>query len=316
MFNLKLNQCINSYTGEVIYELDSFESQYKSFSPSESSRGFVWATSSLFRLIDQMDNGTITRMMYLATFSNYNGQIVGSKGHDLDDAAVKKLLLLSDKESGRFLNDMLNLNVINQAGDSYKLNTSYFFKGNIGEFYSKNPSCKLYVDGIRRLYKTLPPRSHKRAGYIFKLMPYVHRQTNILCKNPSEFDLGKVIFLNKSEIAEKLTDDKSHIARTINNLLDPILDDDGYNLTLLTKKEIIINGKLQNVYIVNPELYYGGRYITLTKDLFGITSTTPHEHISVDIKDVDYNAASQQLKNTGADIFDAEFDDWGMFGEV
>lgn len=52
---------------------------------------------------------------------------------------------------------------------------------------------KIHSEQIRALYAVCKPSDHKKIGMILQLLPYLHRDKNILCKNPTEQWSDKII---------------------------------------------------------------------------------------------------------------------------
>lgn len=52
---------------------------------------------------------------------------------------------------------------------------------------------------MRKLYIMVQPSQHKHLGYLFKMLPYVNLEYNVLCHNPLESNLDDIQLMTVSE---------------------------------------------------------------------------------------------------------------------
>lgn len=86
------------------------------------------------------------------------------------------------------------------------------------DWYETNPEIyRVFKDGesigsftainrneLRKLFNRTRPDKHKKAGFMFRLIPYINRQWNIVCHNPEEPCLDNVMALSAEEIEKIL----------------------------------------------------------------------------------------------------------------
>lgn len=210
---------------------------------------FIWA---MFRYGDQifpgMQSANLTRLIYAATFCDSSGRLMAK----LD---LKKQMRLSKDAWCSFWSEMEERNIFYiKDGDVY-IDTSYFTKWALAPNVNKNYT-RMYCTCVRNFYESCARMTdHKRMSYIFKIIPFVSRRYNIMCKNPWEIDKEKIIPMDVGDICEVLGQDRSHARRVLRELLKIKIDGvpavyfAGNNLNEDTWK-----------LFVSPNIYYGGEY--------------------------------------------------------
>ena len=63
---------------------------------------------------------------------------------------------------------------------------------------------RLYIKGIRKIYKESFMFEHHLLSYLFRAIPFVNINYNILCHNPQERDYNKIEPMLFSEFCEKV----------------------------------------------------------------------------------------------------------------
>lgn len=201
-------------------------------------------------LFPNMKLGHIARLLYLSTFITYDGILKTSNHAYMTKANMNKLLKLSAKQFYEFYNEMVNKKIIieNTEENCLLLNKDLFFKGTIEDKSTYDNLIRLNHKTIRELYVNIPISKHKTLGYIFKLIPYVNKEHNILCKNPLEADIDRLELLNKtSDIAKICNYSKSKAKRLYEEMKEITLNNNPivkiYENSISKKKRIFINSR-------------------------------------------------------------------------
>lgn len=172
------------------------------------------------------------------------------------------------REFHNFMKCMKENKIIIEELDKHKggyyINNEIFFRGalldkDIVSFAKRNTFItRLYIDGIRRLYSNATVRSHKTLSYLFRLIPFINREYNVVCFNPLETDKRKIQPMSLSQMAECLGYDKSQAVRLYKTLKEItfIVDDQSVRAMRYVTSEIG-NYDKYSVFI-NPKLYYAG----------------------------------------------------------
>lgn len=207
---------------------------------------------------------TITRVIYLATYLEYNyknnGLLVVKGLRDKHIPMTRKVMQsklgLTDKTFSRFLKDAKDNMLLFETEEAMYLNPEYFSKGKC-EFDSKEYT-RLYIDPIRNLFDNSKVTQHKRLSYIFRLIPFIHYETNVICYNPNETN-GKLIKdMQLSDICDLFNIDRSNGNKFKKDLLK-------FYVTLIGEKfyffkYVNVEGlaKDRSYFVVNPYVIYKG----------------------------------------------------------
>ena len=133
-------------------------------------------------------------------------------------------------------------------------NPDIFKRGKLqgqSEFYRR-----LYNKGIRTLYE----KAYKKSihlGYLFKMLPFINIEYNMLCKNPLEENLDDVEVLTVKEFCEIIGYDYSQISRLANIYKQITFDVKGKQerfCSFVTDGLDLANGQI----FVNPRILYSG----------------------------------------------------------
>lgn len=186
----------------------------------------------------------LTRLIYFATFCN-------DECYVMTDKDIKSMLGINPNQVKSFRDAFFGRAIIKDEERLY-LKEDLFGKGKIGE--PDRDYIRLFTGVTRQLYKSCETTSeHAYLSYFFRMIPFVNRQTNILCRSQQEQDREHIAYMTINEFFALIG--KTHPARIKKQLQTYRIDGElmiGFfnNLDTLTPK-----GKYA---IVNPLLYYGG----------------------------------------------------------
>jgi hypothetical protein len=133
-------------------------------------------------------------LLYLQCFLNYYG-VISVRNKPFNRKGLIKLLNVSENTFDSFMRVMKANDLITEVNKVYVVNSDYHFKGKTED----SRVIKSFCTTVKTLY-----HNSKQAdlGLIYRLLPYVHLETNTLCSNPYEQDVEKTIPLNKAQLAE------------------------------------------------------------------------------------------------------------------
>lgn len=187
------------------------------YEKNDTEKFFWYLWSSKENSISDLTPSQLTTLMYLCTFMDYDNYLKLNYKTFFKREDFDRVLNLKQTEVYKFYNMLMSKNILMQKTDvktnklKYKINPNIFYRGN---FDSKkvNPNnisaVRIYHNIVKQLYKS--KTSNKRLGYLFKLIPYVHREINVLCNNPFEKDEGKIKCLTLSNICDILNYSTNH----------------------------------------------------------------------------------------------------------
>ena len=121
----------------------------------------------------------LTRLMYFATFCN-------DACYVMQNSDVRSMLNVNNNQLKEFRDEFFE-KIIIKDGKRLYLKESLFGKGKIDE--SEKDYIRLFTGPTRQLYENCKKTSeHAYLSYLFRMMPFVNRQTNILCCSQEEQD--------------------------------------------------------------------------------------------------------------------------------
>lgn len=226
----------------------------------------------LFSNIKGLKAEDITKLVYLATFIDYNNKETESilvnktatneKTPMTLNQASNKLKFSSTKKGRAWIREMEKLELLHIKEDNIVMSKKYFIKGRIDKTKIDKEAgfSRLYINTIRQLYEENSFRKHKHISYIYKLIPFMHINTNIICHNPEEADSSKMKRIFMYEIAKILGIEgtQQNVNKLFNELKKIKITYKGEELYPFTS--IIANSKnIQDCFwVANPCFIYKG----------------------------------------------------------
>ncbi|MCM3444506.1 hypothetical protein [Metabacillus halosaccharovorans] len=194
-------------------------------------------------------------LLYLQCFMDFGGLLIkGSKYKDpMNKNDIQKVLGLGRTAFSYFFNTMIKNHIIQQEGEHFRVNAKYHWKGDS----NVTNLIRSYTTTLKELYKSV---NAKDLGFIYKLLPYVHKETNFLCENPIEKNPLLIRPLNKKNIARIVGVDE----KTVYRKLLKLKLSDMYVFAEVSK------GGVNNAYMINPFIFYrkGGKPDKTLKTIF------------------------------------------------
>ena len=206
-------------------------------------------------------NQYIFRFMYLCTYMNYKGFIeLGNSKNEkklVSKADLKDIFKMSEREFYNTTNYLLKNNLITIENDKVKVNSEFCIKGEIDR---KKEVIRMFDNAIRDIYLSSKPREHKKLSLLIKILPLIHFDTNVVCKNPEEEVVEKIQHYNLTELAE-LTG-YSTTQRLKRGLMD----------LRVNNEAVIMIAKINNkeMIVVNPKVYYKGNDLEKIQGIINI----------------------------------------------
>ena len=235
---------------------------------------FTWIVFEYGKeLLPNIKDQSLVRLIYLSTICDYDG-ILPPK------SVIKKKLKLSDKYWSYFFKEMRSNNLIledEETGALY-LNKDFFIKGSLKEMNDKRDCTRLFCNFIQDVYDACDNiKSINQISYLYKLIPFVNRRTNIVCYNPKEQDPEKVYPITLGEFCDMIGYSRKNARRLVSDLLS--LKCNGQNLI-----GFFVTNLNQTSWkiIVNPHIYYGGQNDKIYKEQIALlTDYNPQEAFDV-----------------------------------
>lgn len=235
---------------------------------------FTWIVFEYGKeLLPNIKDQSLVRLIYLSTICDYDG-ILPPK------SVIKKKLKLSDKYWSYFFKEMRSNNLIleDEETGALCLNKDFFIKGSLKEMSDKRDCTRLFCNFIQDVYDACDNiKSINQISYLYKLIPFVNRRTNIVCYNPKEQDPEKVYPITLGEFCDMIGYSRKNARRLVSDLLS--LKCNGQNLI-----GFFVTNLNQTSWkiIVNPHIYYGGQNDKIYKEQIALlTDYNPQEAFDV-----------------------------------
>lgn len=205
---------------------------------------------------DDIKQNDLVRLFYLATFVDYNGYII-YKNSKVKRKDLKQVLKIHRNKVAKFYIKMINYGILFlDEEENIKISDKLFIKGKIDNGYKKLfDYTRIYVNSIRFLYENVSENMHKSLGNYFKMIPYIHRQQNVLCYNPDS-PIENIKLMKIGELKQILNYTYRGVSKLIRSLLKVKLKD-GSSIIGFFRTDI---DESKSYIIINPKVFYGGNF--------------------------------------------------------
>lgn len=202
-------------------------------------------------IINKLDFKNITRLLYLCSYMDYNNRLVMKitefKHIPMTNKDLIRILNLSEKEFYRTKKELVEQNILIEKEGVFYINESICKRGAIVD-NKKDNKIRNFDNAIKELYRNSVPKEHKFLALIYKILPYINYNHNIVCKNPTEENKEFIEPFTIKEISEMFGYKNQTVFK--NNLLK--LKVNGEPVVILT---FIAN---TSMILINPKVYYKG----------------------------------------------------------
>ena len=211
------------------------------------------------------DAATAFRFIYLCTFMDYDNGYIMWKNNKVTDKMLKDIFDVSRNTIPNIKKALYSNELIYADADGYiYANTDYCYRGDIKNNPEYKRQCtRIFNDGIQDLYKKSDnPLEHKTLGKFMLLLPYINIYHNILCLNPREKEISKLVLPSPEMLDSILKCGERNSKKVIQTLFD---------ITVGGERAILMVTDTRSVrmYVVNPRIYYGGTNINNLEETMG-----------------------------------------------
>lgn len=201
---------------------------------------------------------TVTRLIYLNTYTHFgDNKLMLTERTPMERKDLAKILGVSKAVVTKFWKEVNPKYIQEQDDGLIFTSTDIFIKRKLNQRGKYNPYQKFYINGIRTLYKATNISNHKHLGYIFKMLPFINLEYNVLCKNPMEKDLDKIQFLSLAEFCNVIGYNISQLNRLLNIYKNITFDVKGKQEIFCAFAYSGLDRKTSRIF-VNPHILYSG----------------------------------------------------------
>lgn len=232
-------------------------------------QGFVWVifnTKNPF--FEGLSKPSVSRLMYLATFIGKEGVIENTNsyrtGRPLTQKEIVKRLGCSEQTFWRFIKEVREAGILSSERGVYRLAQKHFRKGaltseEVAAIWSRGDVLtRLYIGAMRSLYDLSLPNHVSSLSYLFRMMPFVNCEYNVVTTNPFEEDIFRDEPMSMGDFADIVGYERSHISHLC-DVLESLrfMADDGPAPVI--RQVCATRGKAERIFWwIDPRLYYSG----------------------------------------------------------
>lgn len=229
------HKVVNLKQADTYHERESFKGRQSDFT-------FV-DMEELHEVISALSTAQCGYLLVLQCFADYDGgRLVKGRKEPMTTADMMDVLQLKRKRQTfyDFLSRCTEHGIIAKREDgSYAVNPRYHFRG-----ASHNRAViRAYTAKVREIYREVNAAD---LGLIYRMLLFVHYETNALCANPTERDPRKVRWFNGKELAEAIGIHE----KTLSSRLSRLKFGNEYVVARLKL------GKEITKYVFNPNVFY------------------------------------------------------------
>lgn len=222
--------------------------------------GFIFAVYEMGKEFNKHEEvlaqADLTRLIFIGTYTNFDGVLMENQKTVMSKKKLQELTGLSRNKFTEFYNKLLQLGILLEQEGRILMNEAYFFKGNIKDHEaSVEDSCtRIYIETVKDLYNSTSTNAHKVLGILFRVIPYLNIEYNVVCHNPAERIADYVKPMTLGELAERLGYSSQNIGKFKRDL-QGIKTKDGKQVIVFASCN---EDKRTFKVVVNPKVIYGG----------------------------------------------------------
>lgn len=241
------NPIVELQEGDEVRRKKQIEYARIDYSAKTSNGNFVWLLFNYGKdLFPNISAANLTRLMYAATFCGNDGSIMSKQ-------SLRAQMKLNRSRWAEFWTEMTDSNILYEEDGMVYVRDEFISKGAIDT--SKNYT-RLFCEYVQQLYEGCDsPSSHKQLSYVFKIIPFINRRTNTVCINPLEQDEQNIQPMKLGDFCDAVGYNKKNARRLASELLKIRINGElaiGFFVPSMDEKNWVL--------VVNPKLYFGGKY--------------------------------------------------------
>ena len=221
-----------------IAQADSYKEREQAKKSGRESEFTITNMDNIDEVIERVSDKHCGYLLYLQCFVNYDAILANADKTAMSREDIRRTLDVSRPTATEFIAAMIENGVMYEDGGQYRMNPRYHFQGRTDNTHI----VRSFVAKVKRLYSEV---SAKDLGFVYKLLPHVHLETNTVCANPFERDVANTLPLTKEDIAALTGVD----VKTVYRKLRGLKFDDQYVFA-----EVVYGNS--RYYKINPFVFY------------------------------------------------------------
>lgn len=221
--------------------------------------------SRVEELFPNLNNKTISMLIMLSSFLDYDNVLRKTNNELMYRKDLAKVLDTSESTIVRFVRSLKaeNLLVINKD-NTMQINSKRIYRGHIkGKINNANYyTTRIYINSCRELYYSCNKSDRAKLSYIYRLLPWISLEHNILCWNPDETNIDDLKLMSLGDYAEEIGFGRENSTKLSKEL---------FSFKLYGKPVILLvySGDIKRASVlVNPSLLYSGHDVGYMRKFF------------------------------------------------
>lgn len=181
-------------------------------------RSFVWnRMDGIPYVIDSLTTAQCGYLLVLSSHVNYDGLIVNNENDKVPMTTedMRKVLRLDRTKKSTFydfLDACINFGIMSEVDGRFYIAQNFHFRGKT----EGDRVVKTYITKLREMYKEV---SAHDIGMLYRMIPYIHVETNMLCANPEEKDPKYIRKFNRKQLADAVGVNPAVISRATSRMI-------------------------------------------------------------------------------------------------
>lgn len=138
--------------------------------------------------------------------------IVDAQQTPMERKAIAKVLGVSQRTADTVIKQLKDADILRDSDGVFRINERYHFRKKAGD--QASVLIKVFSTTLKR-HATIKPAD---LGFLYKLLPYVHYESNIICDSALVKSGEPVKFLNERQIAEVVGMEAKKASATLDRL--------------------------------------------------------------------------------------------------
>ena len=221
-------------------------------------------------------NADLVRLFILSTYLSYDGILCDDRGI-LTLKSLTDVLQMSYSPTKDFISSMCANGILEKIGGAYKMDGTLFTRGVLdrrwaGGLGKDTFTARIYHNPLRWIYQRCPPRGTSRIYYILRLIPYLQRDLNYVCRYPGIDGLLPSTPLTAHKAAKEVGVRSANYAKFDAAISHPslLMPDGQPSIKSIRLAEAHSN---DTYLVINPGLIYGGGDMVQAELFCGFTKS-------------------------------------------
>ncbi len=214
---------------------------------------------------DNLPPATAARLVVLCTYASYDGRLLHNTRTQMRRADIQTILGLSKSAAFDFWNSVSPKYIIDDGDGLCLSNKQFFLRGHIPK-RQHDTWLKFYINAVRALYRATEKPNIKHIGYVFKLLPFVNIEHNVLCWNVLEKDIDLLEPLTIGDVCDLIGYDRKNLYRLLKTFKKLHFKMEGHAVPFI---RFVNNGIdiAESLVVINPDVLYSGTNADAVRNL-------------------------------------------------